>query len=162
MPHRCRAAIFIVVEGRHGEAVMAWSLGDSAGSTYIRKAAAAFIVEEEGWSNSQAHADRTSRRALPHAAALLARNRSFLQIEVHVVGDDKIELAVAVVVDKSATGAPLLSTAGYASRGRDFAEGAIALIVVEAIGANRRLRIDHHNHRCHSRRRTRPGPSRSR
>src|SRR5579871_1099087 len=73
------------------------------------------------------------RGAFPHATDASARFRSCREIEVHVVGDDEIEFAVAVIVDEGAAGSPLFAGAGDSGSFGDLFEGAIALIVEEAI-----------------------------
>ena len=57
------------------------------------------------------------------------------QIEVDIVGDGEIEFAIAVIVDEGAAGAPFLAGAGYTGLFGDLFEGAVALIVKEAIFA---------------------------
>jgi hypothetical protein len=49
--------------------------------------------------------------AFPHAAGAGAGFGSGGEIEVDVVGDDQVELAVAVIVDEGAASAPLLAGA---------------------------------------------------
>jgi hypothetical protein len=55
------------------------------------------------------------------------------EVEVHIVGDGEVELAVAVVIDEGTAGAPLFSCSGDACLLGYFFEGAIALVVKEAI-----------------------------
>ena len=55
------------------------------------------------------------------------------EIEVDVVGDDEVELAVAVVVDEGAAGAPLFAGACHSCLLGYFFEGAVALVVEETI-----------------------------
>ncbi len=50
-----------------------------------------------------------------------------------VVGDDEIEFAVAVVVDEGAAGAPLFAGACDSGLLGYFFEGAVALVVEEAV-----------------------------
>ena len=98
--------------------------------------------------------------ALPGAAGGFAWGGGFGEVEVHVGGDHQVELAVAVVVDEGAAGAPLVSGAGDAGLLGDFLEGAISLVVEEAALA---VAGDVHvveGRRCRSRRRRLPGPSR--
>jgi len=57
------------------------------------------------------------------------------EIHVNVIGDEEIELAVAVVVNESAAGIPALAASGDAGFFRYFGEGAVAVVVVEAVFA---------------------------
>ena len=54
------------------------------------------------------------------------------KIEVHVVGDHQIEMAVAIVVDEGASGAPGLAGAGDAGLLGHFGENSV-LVVIETI-----------------------------
>jgi hypothetical protein len=54
---------------------------------------------------------------------------------VHVVGDGQVQLAVAIVVDEGAAGAPLLARTGDTCLLRNLLEGSIALVVEEAVFA---------------------------
>ena len=77
-----------------------------------------------------------------------------------VVGDGEVELAVAVVVDEGAAGAPFLASAGDAGLLGYFLEGPIALVVEEAVVAVAGdIEVVDSRH-CRSRRRMRPGPNR--
>ncbi len=62
-----------------------------------------------------------------------ARLRDRCEIEVDVVGDDEVELAVAVVVDEGAAGAPLLAGACDSGLLGYLFEGAVALVVEETV-----------------------------
>src|SRR5207302_4144193 len=73
------------------------------------------------------------RHAFPHAAQSLAWFGRGLEVEQNIVGDEKIELAIAVVIEKSATCSPRLAIARNSGRCCNFFEGSIAFVVVEAI-----------------------------
>src|SRR5437762_1182644 len=69
----------------------------------------------------------------PDAAAVLAGCRSFLKGKPHVVGDEKVEMTVAIKVHETATGAPK-SLLAPQSRGLGYVgEGAVAIIAVEEV-----------------------------
>jgi hypothetical protein len=69
-------------------------------------------------------------RAHRVAAQLIGGDR-----EIHVVGDEEIELAIAVVVDERGARAPVL-VADLRLPG-DIGEGAVAAVVVERVGTER-------------------------
>ena len=72
---------------------------------------------------------------LPLAALAAAGLRSFVQIEVDVVRDENIEVAVAVVIDKRAAGPPARAGDGKARGLGDIRESSSAQIPVETIVA---------------------------
>jgi hypothetical protein len=55
------------------------------------------------------------------------------EIEMHIVGDGDIQFAVAVVIDEGAAGAPFFAGSSDACLLGHLFEGAIALVVKEAI-----------------------------
>ena len=57
------------------------------------------------------------------------------RIEVHVVGDEQIEPAVAVVVEETAAGAPAAAGARHAGLFGHIGERAVAVVVVEHVPA---------------------------
>src|ERR1700676_4620301 len=56
-----------------------------------------------------------------------------MEVEVNVGCDEKIELAIAIVIDKSATGAPGLARTGYTGFSAHITEGTVAIVVVKNI-----------------------------
>jgi hypothetical protein len=57
------------------------------------------------------------------------------EVEVHIVGDGEVEFAVAIVINEGTAGAPLFSCSGDAGLLGHLFEGAIALVVEEAVFA---------------------------
>src|SRR5437667_12043254 len=58
------------------------------------------------------------------------RNRSSSQIEIDIVGDEEIEFAVAIVVDKCTAGVPALAVTAHARFLGRIGERAIAMVVI--------------------------------
>ena len=56
------------------------------------------------------------------------------EVEIHVVGDEKIEIAVAVIVDEGAAGAPARAGDGQPGFRRDVGEFAAAPVAVQDVG----------------------------
>ena len=54
-------------------------------------------------------------------------------IEVNIICDHQVELAIAVIIDEGAACTPLTAAPGNAGRGCHFFERAIAFIVIEPI-----------------------------
>src|SRR5260370_2097123 len=57
------------------------------------------------------------------------------RVHIDVVGDEKIELAVAIVIDEGTAGIPALAFGGNAGFGGDIGERAVAIVVVEDVFA---------------------------
>src|SRR5205814_5685863 len=74
-----------------------------------------------------------------HESPIQARTgfgqRRRLGIEIDVIGDEQVEMAVAVVIEKSAAGVPALRPGGcsssYASFGSHIGERAISVVAVQ-------------------------------
>jgi hypothetical protein len=92
------------------------------------------VVEDVGRVLETARAAHDGN-PLPDASGSLARRGRKGEVEVHVVGDGEVELAVAVVVDEGTAGAPLFSCSGDSGLLGYLFEGAIALVVEEAVFA---------------------------
>ncbi len=90
------------------------------------------VVEEEVGGVGEAAWAAHDGGSLPGAAGGFSGGGSFGEVEVDVGGDHQVELAVAVVVDEGAAGAPLIAGAGDAGLLGNFFEGAVSLIVEEA------------------------------
>ena len=71
----------------------------------IGEGSVAVVVIENVLSARQARRPAGDQDSLVSAGAILGQGRG-LQIEVDVVGDEEIEMAVAVVVDEGAAGVP--------------------------------------------------------
>ena len=61
------------------------------------------------------------------------RNRSSSQIEIDIVGDEEIEFAVAIVVDKRAAGVPALAVPAHARFISYIRERAITIVVIKNV-----------------------------
>ena len=131
-------AVLVVVEGGDGEAVVAVGALEAAGFADVfeltgSSASAAEIVIDHVGRAGKAARTAHDGDAFPHATGASAGLGSCREIEVDVVGDDEIEFAVAVVVDEGAAGAPLFAGACDSGLLGYFFEGAVALVVEEAV-----------------------------
>src|SRR5256885_2338793 len=61
------------------------------------------------------------------------RNRSSGQVEIDVVGDEEIEFAVAIVVDKCTAGVPALAVTAHARFISYIRERAITIVVIKNV-----------------------------
>ncbi len=128
-------AVVVVVERGDGEAVVAVGVLEAAGFADVFELSPAEVVVENVRRAGQAAGTAHDGDALPHAAEASAGLGSCREIEVDVVGDDEIEFAVAVVVDEGAAGAPFFAGAGDSGLLGYLFEGAVALVVEEAVFA---------------------------
>ncbi len=62
-------------------------------------------------------------------------SRGLIQIEIDVIGDKEVELAVAVVIDKGAAGAVADTRHGKMGLGGDVFKGAVAPIAIKDVVA---------------------------
>src|SRR6266852_6235501 len=89
---------------------------------HIFERAIALIVIQDILRARQSARAAHHRNSLPYAGGKLAGSGSAGQIEVHVVGDDQIELSVTVVIDERTARAPCFSRARNSSPLRDLGE----------------------------------------
>ena len=71
--------------------------------------------------------------SLPFAVLAAAGLGRLVQIEVDIVGDEDIEVAVAIVIDEGAARTPARAGDRQAGLGGDVGEFAVAAIAVEAV-----------------------------
>src|SRR6267142_1809729 len=71
------------------------------------------------------------RNSLPSTVYVFARLGHALHIELKIVGDEQVQMAVTVVVDERAPGSPASRIAKEARFFRDIGERPIAVVVVE-------------------------------
>src|SRR5713226_4161437 len=93
----------------------------------LERAIAAVVIENilrAGESAGAAH----HRHSFPHAGSTLAGSWRGRKVEVDVVGDHEIEVAVAVVVNPRAPCAPRLAGPCYARFFRHFGEDAVLIV----------------------------------
>src|SRR5229473_2372588 len=127
-----RPAIVVEISGEHAEAESAVSLEDAGFFADVGEGSVAVVVIENVLA-----AVESRRAAGDHDAFVEAGtgfgNRRGLQVEIDVVGDEKIEVAVAIVVHESAAGVPALAVSGDAGFFADVCEGAVTVVVVENV-----------------------------
>src|SRR5437762_712614 len=119
----------IVVEvGANDAEARAESRADSGGFGDVLEGAVTAIVEQTP-GNGLVHFGRAIVALAGGGEALLVA----LDCEIEIVGDEKVEAAVAVVVDPGGTGAPAgVVDAGF---GCDVGKGAVAIVVIEDVAA---------------------------
>ena len=63
------------------------------------------------------------------------RHRSGREVDIDIVGDEEVELAVAIVIDERAASVPAFAVSGDAGLLADVGEGAVAVVVIENVFA---------------------------
>ena len=103
-------------------------------SRNVGERAVAVVVEQDVLAALQPGRAAGHHQSLVQARARFRHGRG-LRIEVDVVGDEQIEVAVAVVIDESAAGVPavqpLSRCRGDAGLSRDVRERAVAVVVLQ-------------------------------
>jgi hypothetical protein len=126
--------VVVEVGGEHSKAVGAVGVGDAGSFRNIGEGAITMVVEENILAAVQAWRTAGHHHAFVQARAGF-RNGSGGQVHIDVVGDEKIELAVAIVIDECTAGIPALTVGGNAGFGGDIGERAVAIVVVEDVFA---------------------------
>ena len=98
----------------------------------LKRAVAAIAIQQIG---AAAEALRAARHRNLAIAAVEGRSRlgRARGVEGHVVGDEQIEVAVAIVIEETAARAPTVLDAGHARLLGDIREGAVAVVAVEHV-----------------------------
>ncbi len=128
-------AVVIEIGDDHAEAIAAAGREDTGLFGHVGKRAVAIVVIERvvrhGESARAAHDDH----ALPLAVLAAPRLGSVGEIEVDIIGDKDIEIAVAIVIDKGAARTPSRAGDGQAGGLTDVREFSGAQIPVEDVVA---------------------------
>ena len=144
-----RPAIVIEIGEDHAEAVVARIDDAGRGGDVAERAVAVVAVEHVGVPGEPLRAAEDVGRHEPAVGRRAARGDRRV-VELHVVGDVEVEIAVAVVVGERAARAPSpLVDAGVA---RDVGEGRLPGVVPQHIGAEGGDVDVLRSHRCRSRR----------
>ena len=97
----------VVIEIGRGDTqtIGAWRFPDAGFLADVGERAVAIVVVQDVLAAAQAGRSAGDQQALVGAGAGFGR-RGGLQIEIDIVGDEEIEMAVAIVIHKSAAGVP--------------------------------------------------------
>ena len=127
-------AVVIEIGGGDAEAVGADGVPHAGFLADVGERAVAVVVIEEIFSAGEAGRSAGYDDAFVGAGTFFGE-RSGFQVEVDVVGDEEIEMAVFVVVDPGAAGVPARFGAGLEEAGAfgDVGEGAVAIVVIENV-----------------------------
>src|SRR5205823_6152663 len=127
-----RPSVVVEIGGEHAKAIGAIGFEDAGCFTDVGKCAVTVVVIQNIFSAVEPW------RTASHHDAFVQTRAGFgygggLQIEIDVIRDEKIDVAVAVVVDESAACVPALAASGHAGFLANVSEGAVPVVVVENI-----------------------------
>src|ERR1019366_1414504 len=128
-----RPAVFVEVRSHHGHVVAVPCRRDARLLTYIREGSVTFVPIKRVPSRRHTPRAAVHRNSLPGAIDVGAGFRSMLQIELNVVGDEEIEVPVAIIVDKGATGAPPGVIVPESCRSGDIGKRSVAIVSIQFV-----------------------------
>ena len=94
----------------------------------------AIAVQEVGAAGQPLRTTR-HRNIVEAAVRRFARKRYALRVEVHVVGDEQVQMAIAIVIEKTTTGSPPVPAARDAGLLGNIGESAVTVVVIEHVPA---------------------------
>src|SRR6266404_2543211 len=127
-----RPAVVVQIGSEHAEAKSAVSLEDAGFFADVGESSIAVVVIKNVLAAVESRRTARDHDAFVEAGTGFGNGRG-LQVEIDVVGDEEIEVAVAIVVHESAAGVPALAVSGDARFFADVREGAVAVVVVENV-----------------------------
>src|SRR5262249_42286441 len=127
-------AVVVEISGQDPKTVGAVGVEDGGFFGDVAEGAVAIVVIEDVFSTFEARGATGDHDPLIEARAGFG-NRCGGQVQVDVVGDEKVEVAVAIVVDEGAAGVPALAGPRDTGPFRDVSEGAVAIVVIEDVFA---------------------------
>ncbi len=135
--------------------------GDARRFRDVGKCAVAAVAIEGVGAAGKSQRPAGDRDVVVAAVRRLTRPRRLRRVEIHIAGHEQIEMAVTVVVQKPAACAPARSGSRHSGLFRDVGERAVAVVVIQDVVPPIASRRGRRSHRCRSRRRNTPAPSRN-
>ena len=131
-----RPAVVVEIGSEHAKSERSVGLENSGALGNIRKCAVAVVVEQNIFSAEKSRRSASDENSFVFARAGFGDGRG-RQIEIDVVCDEKIEVAVAIVIDESAAGVPPFAVGGDAGFLRNVGERPVSVVVVQNIFTER-------------------------
>ena len=126
-------AVVVEVPGQGREPVVVLRGLDAGPRRNVRERAAAVVLVQRHRLPRQAARPAQHRHPLPAAARPLARLRRPRRVELQVVRDEQVQVAVAVEIQEGAARAPARPGLGQPALGGLVAEGSVPLVAVQAV-----------------------------
>ena len=128
-------AVVVVVGGHGRHRIGAAGGGDAGLAADIRERAVAIVAKQLNEPGRQAARTAVHRHALPAAVGVLSRLRQFLERGVEVIGDEQIEVTVAIEVHPRAPGPVSHRVLAQAGLGGHVAERPVAVVAIQHVVA---------------------------
>ena len=125
--------MILKIAGQDSEAVAVIRSANPGRSRDVREGAVAAVAKQMLPCERQSSRSAENRHALPQALGVRAWQRSRGEVEVHITSHKEIKLAVAVVVQKGATRAPVVTGGCEACPRADVCKGSVAVVAVENV-----------------------------
>src|SRR4030095_6282397 len=126
-------AVCVQVGGKHTERVGLPRLPDAGGAADVGECPVAVVVVKKVGGKRKSERAADHRQAQPGACRIGPGQWGPLEIKVEVVGDQQVEQAVTVVVEKGGTAAPAHPFGGHASSARDISERFVPIVTVQDV-----------------------------
>src|ERR1039458_4711009 len=126
-------SVVIEIRGHSGQPVAAFRRGDAGTFRYVLESTIAVVVIQQMRLRRQAARSTVHRNALPVATGDLPRRLPRLEVELQVVGDEQVQVAIAVVIHEGAAGSPSYSRREQTRLFGDIGERAVSIIAVENV-----------------------------
>ncbi len=128
-----RPAIIVKIGGDRGQPIAVLRRRDSGCGADVGKRAISFVAVEAVLAVRKPARAAGYRHSHPAAIRRLAGLRGAFQIEVEIVGDKQVEVAVAVVIEESASRAPAVCRLRQTGGLGHVRESAVAVIAIEDV-----------------------------
>src|SRR5262249_51727722 len=128
-------AVFVQISGYGGKGVEIPYRADAGLLADVFESSVPAIVIEGCLSKRHAAGTAEDRHSFPFAIRSRAGQRRARQVECLVAGDEQVETAVAIVVEKRAAGTPFLAGPAHSGAAGDILKCALAVVPVQNVRA---------------------------
>src|SRR5437660_12285799 len=98
--------IVVKITADHAQPIVAVGIRNAGLPGYVSERAIAIVVIETIARALQTSGPALHRYTFELASASFAELRQIIHIEIYIVGDEEIELAIVIVIDESSAGGP--------------------------------------------------------
>ena len=126
-------SIVVEIGRQRSKPIAAGGFGDSGGLRNIGECAVPVVVVKRVDAHFKAARSTHNVYSLPSAPLALARPGHRVITEIHVAHHEKVDFAIAVIVEKTASRAPFTFASFQAGRFAHLTESPIAVIVIQDV-----------------------------
>src|SRR5207248_6000375 len=127
-----RPAVVVEISGQNTQAEGAVHLGDAGRLGDISESSIPVVVIENVFSAGQSRWTASNSQALVETRSGFGHRRR-RQIQIDVVGNEQVKIAVAIVIHKGATCSPTRGLSGDSGFVTDIRKRAVSIILIEHI-----------------------------